>query len=104
MNSFTLSKSPNPLKKYRVAFLNPETNRKNLIYFGKSGSNDFTISKDSKAKANYLKRHITRENWNDLTTAGAWARWILWNQSTISKSIEDMEKRFGIKIKIINSI
>jgi hypothetical protein len=100
-NSFILSKPPNSKKKYKITFFNPATSRKNSLYFGQSGANDFTISKDSKAKANYLKRHALRENWDDLTTAGAWARWILWNQDTISKSVADMEKKFGIKIKII---
>lgn len=53
-------------------------------------------------KENYIKRHIVNEDWTDLTKAGTWARYILWNETSINKSIKDMEKRF--KIKIVNQL
>jgi hypothetical protein len=67
------------------------------IHFGQAGYEDFTTHKNPVRKQRYLDRH-QHENWNDLNTAGAWARWILWNKPTIEESVKDMEKRFDIKI------
>ena len=39
------------------------------------------------------------ENWNDLTTAGAWSKGILWNKPTMRESIKSMENKFDIDIK-----
>ena len=73
----------------------------NGIHFGDSRYEDFTSHKDEKRKSNYLSRHAKRENWtkSGINTAGFWSRWILWNKPTLHKSIEDIEKRFNIKIK-----
>ena len=54
---------------------------------------DFTIMrhKDEKRKENYIKRHEKREDFNDLSTPGFWAKNLLWNKPTIEQSIEDIE-------------
>ena len=51
-------------------------------------------------RQNYIARHRVRENWNKsgIHTAGFWSRWILWNKPTLQESINDVEKRFNIKI------
>ena len=48
----------------------------------------------------YLERHKNNENWGKtgISSAGFWARWILWNKPSLSASIKDVEKRFKIKI------
>lgn len=98
MNEFILSKSDKPQKKYKITFINPTTNRQNTLYFGASGYEDFTTSIDESRKSRYLKRHAKRENWDDLTTSGAWSKSLLWNQPSLRQSIRDTEKRFKIKI------
>ena len=66
------------------------------VHFGATGHLDFTTSKDEKRKASYLARHKTSENWtlSGVDTAGFWARWLLWNQPSISASIRDINQRF----------
>ena len=68
------------------------------IHFGDNRYDDYTSTNDEERKERYLTRHKSAEDWNDLNTAGAWSRWLLWNKKTISQSIKDMEKRFKIKI------
>jgi hypothetical protein len=95
---YTLSKSNKAEKKFMVAFINPKTKRNKTIHFGSAGMDDYTISKDPEQKQRYISRHSAREDWNDLNTAGAFSKHLLWNQTTLNKSIKDMEKKFKIKI------
>jgi hypothetical protein len=96
--TYTLSKSNKPEKKFMVSFKNPKTNRNKTIHFGSAGMDDYTISKDPEQKQRYIIRHSAREDWNNLSSSGAWAKNILWNQTTLRSSIKDMEKKFKIKI------
>lgn len=66
------------------------------LYFGNKKYEDYTIHRDDERKARYLARHQKRENWNDINTAGAWSRWLLWNKPTIKASYEDIKRRFGL--------
>jgi len=70
------------------------------IQFGASGYSDFTLSGDETKKTNYLLRHKARENWtrSGIMTKGFWSRWLLWNKPSIQGSIDDIEKRFNLKI------
>ena len=68
--------------------------KKKTIHFGAEGMSDFTINKDPKRKARYLKRHKVNENWNNPQSAGALSRWILWNKPSLNDSIKDFKKRF----------
>ena len=70
------------------------------IQFGSRAHENFTIHGDENRKTAYLKRHAKNENWtkSGIDTAGFWARWLLWNEPTIDKSISSIEKRFGIRI------
>ena len=79
-----------------------------VIYFGQSGYRDFTLmsanpeikeGEPNHIKEIYLKRH-KGEDWSDLSKAGSWARYILWNLPTMEESARDMEDRFNIKITI----
>ena len=60
----------------------------------------FIDGRTEKERQNYIARHKVRENWNKsgIHTAGFWSRWILWNKPTLQESINDVEKRFNIKI------
>ena len=66
------------------------------VHFGATGYQDFTTSMNEKRKASYLARHKTTENWtlSGVDTAGFWARWLLWNKSSITASIRDINQRF----------
>ena len=52
--------------------------------------------RDLVRKQQYLARHAPREDWDNPMTAGALARWILWNKETLPSSIEDYTRRFGL--------
>ena len=89
-----LQKSSNPKKKFD-AFVN---NKK--VSFGSSSHQDYTQHKDEERKKNYIARHGSgNQNWNDLTTAGAWSKNLLWNKPTIRESIKSMESKYNIDIK-----
>ena len=91
MKTYILTKSKSKNKKWKI------TNGK-TINFGDSRYSDFTINKNPKQKQNYINRHKKREDFNNLKTAGAWAKNLLWNRDTLNKSIKDTEKRFNINI------
>ena len=86
----TIQKSSRAGKKY-MAKVGEKT-----VHFGATGYQDFTTSKDEKRKASYLARHKSTENWtlSGVDTAGFWARWLLWNKSSITASIRDINQRF----------
>lgn len=70
------------------------------VHFGQQGASDYTINKDPQRKRLYINRHRSNENWKKtgILTAGFWSRWLLWNETTISKSILSIEKKFNVKI------
>ena len=92
--TFILKKSDLPQKKFSVT----DISTGKTIHFGAKGYEDYTLSKDKVKKANYIARHAPRENFEDLSTAGSWSRYILWSRPTIKQSVQDMQKRFNIKI------
>ena len=72
------------------------------IHFGASGYMDYTkyYKQDPKVakqkKDSYLARHRVNEDWNDVMSAGALSRWILWNKTTIEASVKDFKNRFNL--------
>jgi hypothetical protein len=97
---YTLQASNKPNKKYMV-----NTPSGKNIYFGAKGYGDYiyyntTDKKLAKTKKeSYIARHSKLENFNNVNTAGFWARWILWNKPTLRGSINDTSKKFKITIK-----
>ena len=61
-----------------------------------AGASDYTQHRDPVRKRQYLARHAPREHWENPMTAGALARWILWNKETLPSSIDDYTRRFGL--------
>ncbi len=84
-------KSPNKDKKYRAYFDNGK-----YTDFGAAGYSDFTKHGDVMRRDRYDLRHKKRENWNDPFSAGALAKYILWNKPTLEASIADYKKRFNM--------
>lgn len=102
MNDYYLEKSNRKDKKYMISFYNKDTNKINTVHFGAKNYEDFILSGgDEEKKKNYIKRHQKNENWNDLSKSGTFARFLLWNKKSLDESIKDMQKRFNIKIHLI---
>lgn len=66
-------------------------------HFGSAGMSDYTKHGDEERKQRYLDRHRKNEDWKNPQSAGALSRFVLWNKPTISASIADYAKRFGLK-------
>lgn len=91
---FDLFKSDSPGKKWKAVFTDGAKHK--TIHFGATGYQDFTQHGSETRKASYLARHKTTESWNNPMTAGALSRWILWNKPTITGSVADFKRRFGL--------
>jgi len=98
-NVIILKKSTNSAKKFMVIIGNK------TIHFGANGYLDYTHHKDPERMKRYENRHRKRENWtkSGIKSAGFWSKWILWNKPSLTGSIRDTERRFGIKIRRSNS-
>jgi len=93
-----ISKSEKADKKMKAVI-----NGKKTVHFGQAGASDFTIHNDKDRKQAYLNRHKKRENWgaSGVDTSGFYAKNILWNKETLTKSVDDLNKRFkNINIKL----
>ena len=97
MVEIIIKKSSKTGKKYDAVIDNKKT-----VSFGATGYSDFTKHKDEDRKKNYIARHKPNQDWKDHTTAGFWAKNILWNKPTIEASVRDTNKKFpnlNIKMK-----
>ena len=83
-------------KKLMAKFYDDDRNKVKTTHFGSEMSN-YTQHKNNERKELYISRHKSNENWNDYTTAGSLARWLLWNKPTLSTSFTDYLKRFNLK-------
>ena len=85
------------MKKFMVKYENETTGKTNTIHFGAKNYDDFTITNDEERKRLYKLRHVN-DKIDNLKYAGSWSYHLLWNKKTIEASINDMMKRFNIKI------
>lgn len=83
-------------KKWSVELLN---HKNSTIHFGAAGYSDYTIHKDTKRKDSYLARHAKREDWtiSGINTAGFWARWLLWSESSLDSAKKVISTKFNVK-------
>ena len=100
--SIDIKQSTRQGKKFMAQFINKETNKTNTTHFGADGYTDYiqlnqmgSKSQPEEHKERYLSRHSKNENWSDITTAGFWSRWLLWNLPTINESIKHIENKFN---------
>ena len=100
MPKVQISKSDNPKKKYKIV-LTYDDGKTKTIHIGQAGADDFTITGDEDAKKRYIIRHKKNENWNDIKTAGFWAKHLLWNEKTLKASVANIKKRFNLNINYI---
>ena len=87
--------------KYKVRILNEKTNRIKTIKFGSYDMMDFILwnKKEGKEYAEkrkelYINRH-KKEDWTDITKAGFYSRYVLWNKPTLQESLKDMKIKFN---------
>ena len=66
------------------------------LRLGAAGASDYTQNRDPARKQRYLARHAPREHWDRPMTAGALARWLLWNRETLRESVADYLHRFDL--------
>ena len=94
-----LCRSKIKTKKWKVVVYDGDVKLK-TVRFGAPGYSDFTIHKDVRRRQRYDARHRKRENWSlsGICTAGFWSKWLLWNRPSISGSVRDIKRRFGIRV------
>lgn len=96
MKLISVKKSDKPLKKFMALFKKDDGKTKKT-YFGASGMDDYTLTKDKDARERYRKRHAKDLKTNDPTRAGYLSYYLLWGDSTsLSQNIKDYKKRFKL--------
>ena len=91
----TIRRSHKPEKKWDAVF--EDDGKTFAVPFGQKGYSDYTKHHNPTRKQSYLRRHSGMgEHWNDPTTPGALAKWILWNKKTVKASVRDFKRRFHI--------
>ncbi len=101
-------KSKKALKKYDAHF-KLDNGKEKIVSFGSRNMRDFTLINDKNnefylpnlldrnvVKNSYIRRHRSREDWDNFLTAGSLSRYILWNRKTLKASIADFKRRFKI--------
>lgn len=94
---FILEKSENKHFLWKISFQGIYDVK--IIYFGNPKMKNFTMNRCAKERLTYIKSHETFWESEDFETREFWERWLLYNKSSIEKSVEDTEKRFHIKIQ-----
>ena len=97
MVEIVIKKSSRDDKKYDAIIDGNKT-----VSFGAKGYSGFTKHKDEERKKNYIARHKPNQDWKDYTTAGFYAKHILWNKPSIEASVKDTNEKFpnlNIKLK-----
>jgi hypothetical protein len=98
--AFHVEKSHRKNKKFVAIF--DKTRR---VHFGARGYGDYTTyykkcgreCAERKRKA-YISRHAKTENWSDLRSAGALARYILWEYPSVPQAVEMYRHRLRSSI------
>ena len=107
-----LIRSPNQLKKYRaIIYINSKKYK--YVDFGQYGASDYTIHKDYDRMIHYLSRHThktdwknvrsinllrsSKEDWDNIFTAGFWSRWLLWSLPSLRDAKKLISKKFRVQ-------
>lgn len=87
-------KSWKPDKKFVALF--EVDGRSHNVHFGSATSQTYVEGADDLKKANYLKRHAVRENWDNPITPGSLSKHILWSEPDINDAIKAFKKKFNL--------
>ena len=71
------------------------------VHFGASGYKDYTLFsalEREQRKKNYISRHKDKEDWSisGIDTPGFWAKHVLWNLPSVSASLAQTRRAFGL--------
>lgn len=95
-----ITKSDRKDKKYKAVFTCdcPDADfKKRTTHFGLKGADDYTLTKDKKARARYRKRHKKDLDTGDYTRAGYLSYYILWGDSSnFNQAVKDYKKKFNL--------
>lgn len=92
-----LSTSNRPSKKYKIV---QGGGIGRVVHFGESVDEDYIQHQNEARKQSYLRFH-EGEYETFRHQAGFWARWLLWNKITLQESVQDVQRKFNIKIFIV---
>ena len=96
MVSVVIKKSDKPGKKL-VAIFTRDNGRTKKTYFGASGMEDYTITKDKEQRKRYRSRHKKDLSTGEYTRAGYLSWYILWGDSTSRReNIASYKRRFNL--------
>ena len=97
MVSVVIKKSDKAGKKL-VAIFTKDNGRTKKTYFGQSGADDYTLTKDKEQRKRYRSRHKKDLSTGDYTKAGFLSWYILWGNSTSRReNIAAYKRRFTLK-------
>ena len=63
------------------------------VHFGPKGGSTFVDHGDDEVRAAWIARHESRETWNKYDSAGALARWLLWESKTLHEAIRGLNMK-----------
>jgi hypothetical protein len=90
-----ISKSDKSGKKLKAVFTR-ENGRTKTTYFGASGYDDYTITKDKEQRTRYRNRH-RKDNINNPESAGSLSWHVLWGESTSrQQNIKSYKRKFNL--------
>ena len=80
-----------PEKKFYVI-----TNDNKKVYFGQTGADDFTITKNEEQKQRYIARHKKNEDWtkSGIDTPGFWAYHYLWSLPSKTQAYQKIKQTY----------
>jgi hypothetical protein len=85
------------VKRLKAVFKFKDGSSKTVSFGMKNSKGTFADGASEEKRDAYIARHKKNENWNDITTAGALSRWILWEHRENSKIEKLIKNKFNIK-------
>ena len=87
MRNVVITKSSRQDKRLKANFGNK------TVHFGSKSGSTFVDHGNEKTKKAWEARHKVNENWRDYDSAGALAKHVLWNKSSMKASVRDLNAR-----------
>ena len=90
-----ISRSSKPDKRLKAKFASK------TVHFGSKTGSTFVDHGNNQTKKAWIARHRVRENWEDYDSAGALAKHVLWNKTTMKASIANlnsMQSQYRFKL------
>ena len=64
-----------------------------VVHFGSHDGSTFIDHGDLEVRDAWLARHVVKEDWRDYQSAGALARWLLWEETSLREAIQGLNMR-----------